>query len=143
MEKQKDKLDVLIGSRIAERQRKLHRLQEMNRGNRKPTWVKFTPLAVAACLVAALVIDSLVPRTDGLQEAYRAASPEIQQLVECDELDSAHTKVLQEIHEAQSAISQLEQLDTTDEEIAYELEAERLKMNDLRHLEKEISKKMK
>lgn len=51
--------------------------------------------------------------------------------------------VIEEISNADSAICQLEKEDTTDEEIAYELQAERLKMKDMKQLEKEILKKMK
>lgn len=143
MENQKDKLDVLIGNRIAERQRKLNRLQEMEGGSRKTIWMKFTPLAIAACLTIAVIIGTRQSQDNGLQEACRAASPEIQQLIENGEWDKAHTMVIEEISDADSAINQLVQEDTTDEEIVYELQTERLKKNDLKKLEKEILKKMK
>ena len=143
MKNQKDKLDVLIGNRIAERQRKLKRLQEMEGGGGKTIWMKFTPLAIAACLTIAVIIGTRQSQDNGLQEACRAASPEIQQLIEKGEWDKAYTMVIEEINDADSAINQLVREDTTDEESAYELQVERQKREDMSQLEKEIMKKMK
>ena len=143
MKRQKDKLDELISCRITERQRKLKRLQEMQGSDRKTIWLKLTPLALAACLIVAVTIGTRHAQNKSLEEACRAASPEIQKLVEKGEWNKAYTMVIEEISNADSAICQLEKEDTTDEEIAYELQAERLKMKDMKQLEKEILKKMK
>ena len=143
MKNQKDKLDELISSRIAERQRKLQRLQEMQGGSRKNLWVKFAPLAIAASLAVAAIIGSWQYSNDLPQDICRSASPEIQQLIDNKEWDKAYSLVTKEINDAESTISLLQQEDTTDEEVAYELQAERLKMKDMKLLEKEIEKKIK
>jgi len=143
MENKKDKLDELISSRIAERRRKLKRLQEMKGGSGKSIWMKLTPLALAACLIVAVTVGIRQSQDNGLEDACRAASPEIQLLIEKGEWDKAYMMIREEIGDADSAINQLVQEDTTDEEIAYELQAERLKIEDMKRLEKEILKKMK
>ena len=143
MKDQKDKLDELIGSRIAERERKLKRIQEMSEGEKNTRWVRFTPLAIAACLTVAVIIGTRQSQDEGMQDVCRAASPEIQQLIDNEEWDKAYSMVLDEIRDADSTICHLEKEDTTDEEIAYELQAERQKMSDMKRLEKVITRKMK
>lgn len=143
MKEQKDKLDELIGNRIAERQRKQKRMKEMQNGSRKTIWMKLTPMALAACLIVAVVFGVRHSRHKGLEEASRAASPEIQQLIEKGEWDRAVSMVKEKMINSDSTICQLEKEDTTDEEIAYELQAERQLIKDMKQLEKEILKKMK
>lgn len=143
MKEQKDKLDELITCRIVERQRKLRRMQEMSRNEKSSLWGRYTPLAIAACLIAVVLIGTKLSQNEGLNDISRAACPEVQQLIDEEEWEKAHVMVLSEIQDADSAIWYLEKEDTTDEEIAYELQAERQKIKDMKRLEKEILEKMK
>lgn len=141
MKEQKDSLDELITCRIAERQRKLGRMQEMESVRRKMWSLKPMYFAIAACLVAVAFVVSLPQQEFDVQEVSRSASPEVQQYLNDGDLEKALEVVALQVAEAESAIAGLVQEDTTDEEIAYELMVERQKREDMKRLEEKISEK--
>lgn len=141
MERQKDNLDALIAERLAERRRKLDRMHEMECRKGKSRGLEPVSLAIAACLVGTFVLVSWPQPEEGWQDVSRSASPEIQQFLQDGEIEKALEIVATEAAEADSAIAGLLREDTTDEEIAYELQAERQKLQDLQELEEKISEK--
>lgn len=146
--KEADELDLLIADRLGERQRKLERMAEWECPARS---VQLRPvmaaLAVAACLVVALVVIAPWKTTTsawdelGLEtptsEMLRAATPnmaEIVQLIEAQNYDAAIIKTEQALAQSDRELSVLNDamLVGEDDELLYEEEMELLNNSQLR-----------
>ena len=143
-----DELDRRIIERLGERQMKLYRMAEMERGAKR---MNLRPLAVAlsvaACLAVAFLISplwrsSLSPLDElGIaapsMENYRAAQPElteIMQLIEAQRYDEALAQAEKALGRSDVKLEELDYASATcdDEAIAYEAAEERVYNSELR-----------
>lgn len=143
-----DELDLLIADRLGERQRKLDRMASWERPTRiVPLGPVMVALAVAACLVVALVViapwKTTVSPWDELElgsptsEMMRAATPdmaEITQLIEAQNYDAAIIKTEQALAQSDRELQILSHvmLYGEDDELLYEEEMEQLNNCQLR-----------
>ena len=148
-----DELQDLITQRLGERARKMQRIEEWEEADsasaQPPLWTwrgkSLLVYAAAACIVAALlVVPMLRPAkvTAPADDTWRgAADSTTEQLLQAGNYEAALSRTDSLIIVTQQAIQLLQQA-PQDDETAYELQAEQLKLEDLETLREKISKKM-
>ena len=145
-----DQLTSRIADRLGEREAKLKKMAEWERTKQKSEKRNARPLyylaAIAACIVAAVLLwpTANVSPVDELDidtptmTAYRAASPEIariEKLMSEENYAEALKRTEKALRNSDLAIYELENVPEiwgSDEEMAYEDEAERMKNSELR-----------
>lgn len=141
-----DELTRMIAKRLGERQRKLKRMQEMERPvHRFRLYGGAIALVAAACVALLLVfapwrtasvLDDLNIQTPSC-EIYRSASPdlaEISRLMEEPDYDAALTATAKALQHSEMELKEFSDVlyEFGDEEMEYEEEQERLMNNELR-----------
>lgn len=138
---EKDKITQLIVSRLGEKKRKEDAIKKWERSRTIRRYIPYVGVAVAACFACVMfLLPTREPMENG--EAIRCSSPNVQLLVDESKWIDALAAVEMELAKADSAVRVLSVEDISDEEILYELEAEKQKKVELQTLKEKILKKM-
>lgn len=143
MEEFNDDLHRLILHRLGERKEKLDKIEEWKK--QKKTFPLFIGYAIAACIIGIIFIPwnkELTPNMDG--ENVRSGIIDIDAMIK----DKNYTNAMKIINsEMEKSDSILKVLDTKtnkdDEEIQYEIQVEKLKIEELKEKRELIERKCK
>lgn len=141
-----EELERRIADRLGERQRKLNRMEELERPRRNVRLWKpaATVLALAACLAVAVYVSPLSGGSDigaDYDEAARGTGINVQPLLREGRYDEALGKVDSALRVADRNISELNG-EILDDEVEYALQSEETKKERLQALREKIMQKM-